>query len=162
MMARGDRSRPPNTCVYCGISSWRLDPDGEDLWACRCVSACEARILKAASKVSASICDTCGGYASNPATHVCAPAPTLPPHERKPKTRPSTGDLPARQRQIFDFIKSYTERRHIAPTVREIGRNVGLTSSSTIHAHLAALQRRGLIRREPYSPRAIEVVGEVA
>ena len=68
-------------------------------------------------------------------------------------------DLTERQRQVLDFIKSETKRRGFPPTVRDIGQGVGLSSSSTVHAHLAALEAKGLIKRDPSKPRALEVVG---
>jgi repressor LexA len=67
-------------------------------------------------------------------------------------------DLTDRQRQVLDFIKSETERQGFPPTVRDIGAAVGLSSSSTVHAHLAALEAKGLIRRDPSKPRALEVM----
>jgi repressor LexA len=67
-------------------------------------------------------------------------------------------DLTERQRQVFDFIKSETRRQGFPPTVRDIGHAVGLSSSSTVHAHLAALEAKGLIRRDPSKPRALEVL----
>jgi repressor LexA len=63
----------------------------------------------------------------------------------------------ARQREILDFIESQTRTRGYPPSVREIGEAVGLTSTSTVHAHLATLQRLGYLRRDPSKPRAIEV-----
>jgi len=68
-------------------------------------------------------------------------------------------DLTERQRQVLDFIKSETRLRGYPPTVRDIGQAVGLSSSSTVHAHLAALEAKGLIRRDPSKPRALEVIG---
>jgi repressor LexA len=67
-------------------------------------------------------------------------------------------DLTDRQRQVLDFIKSETRRQGFPPTVRDIGHAVGLSSSSTVHAHLAALEAKGLIRRDPSKPRALEVL----
>jgi repressor LexA len=66
-------------------------------------------------------------------------------------------DLTARQRGILEFIESETRQRGYPPSVREIGEAVGLTSTSTVHAHLASLQRLGYLRRDPTKPRAIEV-----
>lgn len=62
-----------------------------------------------------------------------------------------------KRRDILDFIAAELRRRGYPPSVREIGEAVGLTSSSTVHAHLATLQRQGYIRRDPTKPRAIEV-----
>lgn len=65
--------------------------------------------------------------------------------------------LTARQRQVLEIIEQHMQARGYPPSVREIGEAVGLTSPSTVHAHLAALQRRGYLRRDPTKPRAIEV-----
>jgi repressor LexA len=67
-------------------------------------------------------------------------------------------DLTKRQKEIFDFIKRYAAKTGYPPTVREIGKAVGLHSSSTVHAHLANLERIGLLRRDPSKPRAIELL----
>jgi repressor LexA len=67
--------------------------------------------------------------------------------------------LTKRQQEIFDFIQKYASKYGYPPTVREIGKAVGLTSSSTVHAHLANLEKIGLLRRDPTKPRAIELVG---
>lgn len=65
----------------------------------------------------------------------------------------------ARQRRILDFIHETVRTRGYPPTVREIGEAVGLTSSSSVHAQLANLERRGLLRRDPTKPRAMELQG---
>ena len=65
--------------------------------------------------------------------------------------------LTARQREVLEIIERYMQQRGYPPSVREIGEAVGLTSPSTVHAHLAALQKRGYLRRDPTKPRAIEV-----
>lgn len=70
---------------------------------------------------------------------------------------PVTSNLTERQRGILNFIESETTQRGYPPSVREIGEAVGLTSTSTVHAHLASLQRMGYLRRDPTKPRAIEV-----
>src|SRR5437868_13024413 len=67
--------------------------------------------------------------------------------------------LTPRQRQIWDFLVDYGDRHGYPPTVREIGEAVGLASPSTVHAHLANLERAGLLRRDPAKPRALELVG---
>ena len=67
-------------------------------------------------------------------------------------------DLTKRQQEIFDFIKTYSAGHGYPPTVRDIGKAVGLTSSSTVHAHLANLEKLGLLRRDPSKPRAIELL----
>jgi repressor LexA len=69
-------------------------------------------------------------------------------------------DLTDRQRQILDFIKAEMRRKGYPPTVRDIGQAVGLSSSSTVHSHLAALEAKGLIRRDPSKPRALEVLDQ--
>jgi repressor LexA len=66
-------------------------------------------------------------------------------------------ELTARQRQVLEFIDAEVHRRGYPPSVREIGEAVGLSSPSTVHAHLAALQDKGYLRRDPSKPRAIEV-----
>lgn len=67
-------------------------------------------------------------------------------------------DLTKRQQEIFDFIKQYSAKYGYPPTVRDIGKAVGLASSSTVHAHLANLEKVGLLRRDPSKPRAIELL----
>jgi repressor LexA len=67
--------------------------------------------------------------------------------------------LTPRQRQIWDFLVDYGDRHGYPPTVREIGEAVGLASPSTVHAHLANLERAGLLRRDPTKPRALELIG---
>jgi repressor LexA len=70
--------------------------------------------------------------------------------------------LTKRQQEIFEFIKQYSSRHGYPPTVRDIGKAIGLTSSSTVHAHLANLEKLGLVRRDPTKPRALELLGEAA
>jgi repressor LexA len=70
-------------------------------------------------------------------------------------------DLTKRQQEIFDFIKRYSANYGYPPTVRDIGKAVGLASSSTVHAHLANLEKLGLLRRDPSKPRAIELLDRV-
>jgi repressor LexA len=67
-------------------------------------------------------------------------------------------DLTKRQQEIFDYIKRYSAKYGYPPTVRDIGKAVGLASSSTVHAHLANLEKLGLLRRDPSKPRAIELL----
>ncbi len=67
-------------------------------------------------------------------------------------------DLTDRQREIIEFVNAHVEKHGYPPTVREIGQAVGLTSPSTVHAHLAKLESAGLIRRDPTKPRALEVI----
>ena len=71
-------------------------------------------------------------------------------------------DLTKRQQEIFDFIKKYSAKYGYPPTVRDIGKAIGLTSSSTVHAHLANLEKVGLARRDPTKPRAIELLVDKA
>lgn len=71
-------------------------------------------------------------------------------------------DLTKRQQEIFDFIKRYSADFGYPPTVRDIGKAVGLASSSTVHAHLANLEKLGLLRRDPTKPRAIELLDRAA
>jgi repressor LexA len=71
-------------------------------------------------------------------------------------------DLTKRQQEIFDFIKRYSAKYGYPPTVRDIGKAVGLASSSTVHAHLSNLERIGLLRRDPAKPRAIELLDRAA
>ncbi|HUF33677.1 MAG TPA: transcriptional repressor LexA [Acidimicrobiales bacterium] len=66
-------------------------------------------------------------------------------------------ELTDRQREILHFIVTQQQDRGFPPSVREIGEAVGLTSPSTVHSHLATLQKRGYLRRDPTKPRAIEV-----
>jgi repressor LexA len=67
--------------------------------------------------------------------------------------------LTARQQEIWGFLVDYVDRHGYPPTVREIGEAVGLASPSTVHAHLANLERNGLLKRDPTKPRALELVG---
>src|SRR5207244_9594333 len=71
----------------------------------------------------------------------------------------TTAELTGRQREIWSFLVDYVDRHGYPPTVREIGGAVGLASPSTVHAHLANLERAGLLRRDPTKPRALELVG---
>ena len=71
-------------------------------------------------------------------------------------------DLTKRQQEIFEFIRRYSAKYGYPPTVRDIGKAVGLASSSTVHAHLANLERIGLLRRDPSKPRAIEMLDRAA
>src|SRR5437763_10876900 len=68
-------------------------------------------------------------------------------------------ELTGRQQEIWDFLVGYVDRHGYPPTVREIGAAVGLASPSTVHAHLANLERAGLLRRDPTKPRALELTG---
>jgi repressor LexA len=68
--------------------------------------------------------------------------------------------LSKRQQQIFEFIKHEVREKGYPPSVREIGEAIGLASSSTVHGHLERLEQKGLIRRNPAKPRAIEILAE--
>jgi len=65
--------------------------------------------------------------------------------------------LTGRQQEIWSFLTQYVDEHGYPPTVREIGEAVGLASPSTVHAHLANLERAGLIKRDPTKPRALEL-----
>lgn len=69
------------------------------------------------------------------------------------------GKLSNRQQAILDFIKNEVRDKGYPPSVREIGEAVGLASSSTVHGHLERLEKKGMIRRDPTKPRAIEILG---
>jgi repressor LexA len=69
------------------------------------------------------------------------------------------GVLTERQQEIYEFVVEYVDEHGYPPTVREIGERVGLASPSTVHAHLANLERAGYLRRDPTKPRALELVG---
>jgi repressor LexA len=71
-------------------------------------------------------------------------------------------NLTKRQKEIFEFVKRYSAKHGYPPTVRDIGKAIGLTSSSTVHAHLANLEKLGLLRRDPSKPRAIELLVDKA
>ena len=71
-------------------------------------------------------------------------------------------NLTTRQQEIFDFIKRYSGEHGYPPTVRDIGKAIGLTSSSTVHAHLSNLEKLGLLRRDPTKPRALELLVDKA
>lgn len=62
-----------------------------------------------------------------------------------------------RQQQIYDFIRAYQQEKGYPPSVREMAAAVGLSSPSTVHAHLSALEDHGLIKRDKTKPRALEV-----
>ena len=71
-------------------------------------------------------------------------------------------ELTQRQREVFDFIRGYARDHGYPPAVRDIGRALGLASPSTVHAHLAKLERAGLVRRDPTKPRALELLAGAA
>jgi repressor LexA len=71
-------------------------------------------------------------------------------------------ELTGRQQEIWTFLVDYVDGHGYPPTVREIGEAVGLASPSTVHAHLANLERAGLLRRDPTKPRALELMGREA
>jgi len=68
-------------------------------------------------------------------------------------------ELTGRQQEIWTFLVEYVDLHGYPPTVREIGEAVGLASPSTVHAHLANLERAGLLKRDPTKPRALELIG---
>ncbi|MGD0981069.1 MAG: transcriptional repressor LexA [Solirubrobacteraceae bacterium] len=70
-------------------------------------------------------------------------------------------DLTKRQQEILDFIEDYGAHHGYPPTVRDIGKAVGLASSSTVHQHLANLEQLGMLRRDPSKPRALELLHRV-
>ena len=71
-------------------------------------------------------------------------------------------NLTKRQQEIFDYIKTYSRKHGYPPTVRDIGKAIGLTSSSTVHTHLANLEKIGILRRDPSKPRALELLVDTA
>jgi repressor LexA len=82
--------------------------------------------------------------------------PSCPPSRRVA----TVSDITPRQQRILDFIASTVQERGYPPTVREIGEAVGLTSSSSVHAQLANLQRAGLLTKDPTKPRAMTLAAE--
>ena len=65
--------------------------------------------------------------------------------------------ISGKQREVLEYLIKYQEEKGFAPSVREIGSAVGLSSTSTVHGHLARLETKGYIRRDPAKPRAIEI-----
>jgi repressor LexA len=63
-----------------------------------------------------------------------------------------------KQSDIYNFLKTYTETKGYPPSVREICEAVSLKSTSTVHGHLKRLEKKGLIKRDPTKPRALEIV----
>jgi len=84
-------------------------------------------------------------------------AATAKARRAKRAEAPGLAALTGRQRQVLEFVDTEVRRRGYPPSVREIGEAIGLSSSSTVHAHLAALESKGYLRRDPTKPRAIEV-----
>ena len=70
--------------------------------------------------------------------------------------------LTKRQREILNYVLNNMQQRGYPPSVREIGAALGLTSSSTVHSHLTALEKKGFIHRDPSKPRAIEILKDGA
>ena len=70
--------------------------------------------------------------------------------------------LTKRQQEIFDFIKRYSAKHGYPPTVRDIGKAIGLGSPSTVHAHLHNLEKLGMLKRDPSKPRALELLRQTA
>src|SRR3954462_6367400 len=81
---------------------------------------------------------------------------------RREQRKVTPVDLTKRQQEIFDFIKRYSAKHGYPPTVRDIGKAIGLGSPSTGHAHLANLEKLGVLKRDPSKPRALEVLRETA
>ena len=71
-------------------------------------------------------------------------------------------DLTKRQQEITDFIRGYSDLNGYPPTVRDIGKAVGLASSSTVHAHLSNLEKLGVLRRDPTKPRVARSSSSIA
>lgn len=69
--------------------------------------------------------------------------------------------LTPRQLEVLEFIQSYVQQQGYAPTIREIMQGMHLGSSSNVHRHLVELEKKGYIKRNPLSPRAITVLGEI-
>jgi len=69
-----------------------------------------------------------------------------------------SGDMTSRQKDVLEFIKTSVRTKGYPPSVREIGKAVGLTSTSTVHGHLAKLEEKGFIRRDATKPRTIEII----
>jgi repressor LexA len=84
---------------------------------------------------------------------------TFDHHFDRTVATPEADVLTARQQEIWQFLVDYVDRHGYPPTVREIGEAVGLASPSTVHAHLANLERAGLLRRDPTKPRALDLLG---
>ncbi|RJQ31123.1 MAG: transcriptional repressor LexA [Actinobacteria bacterium] len=68
-------------------------------------------------------------------------------------------NISKRQQQILNFINSFLSKKGYPPSVREIGKAIGLSSSSTVHSHLSTLEKKGFLRRDQAKPRALEVLG---
>ena len=75
----------------------------------------------------------------------------------RPRPRDASLQLTKRQQEILRVVQDHIARHGYPPTVREIGDAVGLTSSSTVHAHLQALESRGALKRDPTKPRALDL-----
>ncbi len=101
----------------------------------------------------------CQGVFGRNRTHVCLQPSRMVAWPGDEATGRPMDDVTARQRRILDFIRVTVQDRGYPPTVREIGEAVGLNSSSSVHAQLANLERRGLLRRDPTKPRAMELQG---
>ncbi len=69
-------------------------------------------------------------------------------------------ELGGKQKKVYQYIKSYTEEHGYPPSVREICAAVGLKSTSTVHGHISRLKKKGLLKRDPAKPRAIEILDE--
>lgn len=67
-------------------------------------------------------------------------------------------DLTSKQKEIIDFIRKYIQKKSYPPSVREIGKAIGLSSSSTVHSHLSQLEKKGYLRKDTAKPRTIELL----
>lgn len=67
-------------------------------------------------------------------------------------------NLSSKQKEVYEFVKKHTEEKGYPPAVREICDAVGLSSTSTVHGHLKRLEKKGLIKRDPTKPRALEII----
>ena len=94
------------------------------------------------------------GYSTN----MCSLRPTHRDADQEGESHHGDLNLTKRQSEIFEFIKAQIDKTGYPPTVREIGSALGLHSPSTVHAHLAKLERSGVLRRDPTKPRAIEIL----
>lgn len=94
---------------------------------------------------------------SKSASRPARPVRAVPESGTESEATSAPASLTDRQRQVLEYIDGEVRHRGYPPSVREIGEAIGLSSSSTVHAHLAALESKGYLRRDPTKPRAIEV-----
>ena len=170
--ALGPRATRQAVCVRLGLPSWRggcvflvgewvLGGDGTS--GCALLAAANRRSALATNARSLSRAQANNGFYDGCVTrppNVSTLHHATSARRRRcpsPPAAPAATNLTSRQREILELIDRYMRERGYPPSVREIGEAVGLTSPSTVHNHLASLQRRGLLRRDPTKPRAIEV-----